>query len=86
MTSQLNIKNGKQILCRGCGGIYTSEQLQLISELANDIIVRATEDQRLALVVDKDEVDSIINQFEKVGISYRQYKQGLRQPVCDFVV
>ena len=60
MTSQQNIKNGKQIICAEvAGGIYTSEQLQLISQLAtNDIAVRATKDQRLALIVDAEEICS----------------------------
>ena len=86
MTSQQNIKNGKQIICAEvAGGIYTSEQLQLISQLAtNDIVVRATEDQRLALIVDAEETSAVITKLEEVGISYRYYNQGLHQPVCDF--
>ena len=53
MASQSNVKNNKEIICAEvAGGIYTSQQLQLISELAaEDIIVKATENQRLALVV-----------------------------------
>ena len=86
MASQLNVKNNKEIICAEvAGGIYTSRQLQLISELAaDDIVVRATENQRLALIVNKDELDSVVKRLEEAAISVRHYNSGLHQPVCDF--
>ena len=73
MASQLNIKNNKEIICAEvAGGIYTSSQLQLISELAaDDIVVRATENQRLALIVNKDELESVVKRLEEAAISWK---------------
>ena len=46
--------------------------------------MRATENQRLALIINKDEAEAVVKRLEEVAISCRNYNSGLHQPVCDF--
>jgi dissimilatory sulfite reductase (desulfoviridin) alpha/beta subunit len=65
------------------GGIYNSGQLKKIAELCSKelAIVKATEDQRLALFVKESEVENVAKQLRAIGLGFRHYQDNLHQPV-----
>ena len=84
MADSFKLKNGSIFLSTEApGGIYNSTQLKKIAELCSQdlAIVKATEDQRLALFVKEDEADTIAQELEAVGLGFRHYQAGLHQPV-----
>lgn len=79
-----NLKNGMILLSTEVSaGLYNSLQLKKISELCDGdmAVVKATEDQRLALFVPEKEIDRIASQLKEVGLGVRNYSRGLHQPV-----
>jgi dissimilatory sulfite reductase (desulfoviridin) alpha/beta subunit len=65
------------------GGVYSTIQLAKIAELSEReaAFVKTTEDQRLALLVTSENVDSVRAELESVGLGMRDYQSGLHQPV-----
>ena len=44
-------------------------------------MVKATEDQRLALIVDPEKANSVATELKSMGLGVRHYQDGLHQPV-----
>ncbi len=66
------------------GGIYNGAQLSKIAELCEKdaAIVKATEDQRLALFVPEKDALLIAKELGSVGLGIRHYQEGLHQPTA----
>ncbi|HYX35558.1 MAG TPA: hypothetical protein VE954_20875 [Oligoflexus sp.] len=84
MSQLFRLKNGTVLLSTEApGGIYNSSQLKKIAELCSKelAIVKATEDQRLALFVKESEVENVAKQLRAMGLGFRHYQDSLHQPV-----
>ena len=84
MSELFKLKNGTVLVSTEApGGIYNSAQLKKIADLCSKelAIVKATEDQRLALFVKEDELERVISELKTTGLGFRNYQQGLHQPV-----
>ncbi|WP_141732060.1 hypothetical protein [Oligoflexus tunisiensis] len=84
MSQLFRLKNGTVLLSTEApGGIYNSGQLKKIAELCSKelAIVKATEDQRLALFVKESEVENVAKQLRAMGLGFRHYQDSLHQPV-----
>ena len=84
MGELFKLKNGTVLLSTEApGGVYNSAQLKKIADLCSKelAVVKATEDQRLALFVKESEVDRVIEQLRGIGLGIRNYQQGLHQPI-----
>jgi dissimilatory sulfite reductase (desulfoviridin) alpha/beta subunit len=77
------LTNGTVMLTTNASaGIYNSAQLKLIASLCDNevALVKATEDQRLAICVAKEHVDAVTSQLESVGLGVSHFKSGIIQP------
>ncbi|MCX6130986.1 MAG: hypothetical protein NTX25_18250, partial [Proteobacteria bacterium] len=84
MSQLFRLKNGTVLLSTEApGGIYNSSQLKKIAELCSKelAIVKATEDQRLALFVKESEVKEVVQQLSAIGLGFRHYQDSLHQPI-----
>jgi hypothetical protein len=84
MAKAFTLKNGLILLSTEApGGIYNSAQLKKVSALCdeNTAIVKATEDQRLALFVKPENAAKVKKELQSVGLGVRNYQEGLHQPV-----
>ena len=66
MTRQFNLKNQAVVIIPEVdGGIYSPSQLKKIAFLGEQdcLMIKATEDQRLALVVKADKVSSVTTEL-----------------------
>ncbi len=84
MSELFKLKNGTVLVSTEApGGIYNSAQLKKIADLCSKelAIVKATEDQRLALFVKESELDRVIGELKATGLGFRNYQEGLHQPV-----
>jgi dissimilatory sulfite reductase (desulfoviridin) alpha/beta subunit len=84
MSQLFRLKNGTVLLSTEApGGIYNSGQLKKIAELCSKelAIVKATEDQRLALFVKESEVERVAKELRAMGLGFRHYQDSLHQPV-----
>ncbi|RYZ59468.1 MAG: hypothetical protein EOP07_03870 [Proteobacteria bacterium] len=84
MSDLFKLKNGTVLISTEApGGIYNSAQLKKIAELCSKelAIVKATEDQRLALFVKESEVARVTAELKTTGLGFRNYQSGLHQPV-----
>ncbi|MBC7530632.1 MAG: hypothetical protein H7318_03575 [Oligoflexus sp.] len=84
MSELFKLKNGTVLISTEApGGIYNSAQLKKIAELCSKelAIVKATEDQRLALFVKESEIERITTELKATGLGFRNYQSGLHQPV-----
>ncbi len=84
MSQLFKLKNGTVLLSTEVpGGVYNSVQLKKIAELCSKelAVVKATEDQRLALFVKESEVQHVAQQLRSIGLGFRNYQRGLHQPV-----
>ncbi|GEM_PF-1995336 len=84
MGQLFKLKNGTVLLSTEApGGVYNSGQLKKIAELCSKelAVVKATEDQRLALFVKESEVQQVAQQLRAIGLGFRHYQDGLHQPV-----
>ncbi len=84
MSGIFKLRNGSILLSTEApGGIYNASQLKKIASLCDgeSVIVKATEDQRLALVVNPQKADSIADELKSIGLGIRHYQNGLHQPV-----
>jgi len=65
------------------GGLYNAAQLRSLAELTEEegVVIKATEDQRLAIVTTLEKIEELKNKLEKIGLEVRGYQGGLHQPV-----
>jgi hypothetical protein len=84
MGQHFKLTNGLLLLSTEApGGVYNSTQLKKIATLCDDgaAMVKATEDQRLALLVAPDKVAQVTAALKTVGLGARHYQDGIHQPV-----
>jgi hypothetical protein len=84
MGKLFKLKNGSILLSTEApGGIYNASQLKKIASLCDgeSVVVKATEDQRLALLVNPDKAATIAADLKAIGLGIRHYQDGLHQPV-----
>ena len=84
MAKPFKLRNGTlMISTEAPGGIYNSAQLKTIMSLcdAHGAVVKATEDQRLALFVPEAAVVPVTGGLKAVGLALRHYQDGLHQPI-----
>ncbi len=84
MGSSFKLKNGSILLSTEApGGIYNASQLKKIAALCDGdaVVVKATEDQRLALLVNPAMASSVADELKSIGLGIRHYQDGLHQPV-----
>lgn len=84
MSELFKLKNGTVLVSTEApGGIYNSAQLKKIADLCSKelAIVKATEDQRLALFVKESELDHVVSELKATGLGFRNYQEGVHQPV-----
>lgn len=84
MAHAFALKNGTILLSTEApGGLYNAVQLKKIAALCDgDVaIVKATEDQRLALFVKESDAPRIVNELKAIGLGIRHYQKGLHQPI-----
>ncbi len=82
MSAGFKLKNGALLLSTEApGGIYNAEQLRQVAKISEDgaLIVKVTEDQRLAVVVAKGDLDRVSKDLSNVGLGVRHYQEGLHQ-------
>jgi dissimilatory sulfite reductase (desulfoviridin) alpha/beta subunit len=85
MSTSFKLRNGTVLLSTEApGGIYNTAQLAKIAALcdADAAIVKATEDQRLALFVPEAKARETADALKTVGLGVRHYQDGLHQPVA----
>jgi len=83
MGGAFKLNNGTILLsAEAPGGLYNPEQLRQIAEIcaAEGGIMKATEDQRLAIYATEANVSKITSTLEAAGLSVRNYQEGLHQP------
>lgn len=77
MANQHELKNGLLlVLAESAGGIYNGEQLKKVCEVAQDdsVILKITEDQRLAFMLEPSRLDSVKASLELCGVHLRLYR------------
>lgn len=82
MSAGFKLKNGALLLSTEApGGIYNAEQLRQVAKISEDgaLIVKVTEDQRLAVVVANGDVEKVSKDLSHVGLGVRHYQKGLHQ-------
>lgn len=83
MSNAFKLRNGTILLSTEApGGIYNAAQLKKIASLCEGetAIVKATEDQRLALCVKPEQAADIANELNAIGLGIRHYQDGLHHP------
>lgn len=84
MATPFKLRNGMLLLSTEApGGIYNAAQLKKIAQLCEGdaAIVKATEDQRLALFVPEAKAKAVAAELKATGLGIRNYQDGLHQPV-----
>ena len=84
MGNSFKLRNGSILLSTEApGGIYNASQLKKIAALCDGdaVVVKATEDQRLALLVKPNMAASVAEELKSIGLGIRHYQDGLHQPV-----
>jgi hypothetical protein len=84
MGHSFKLKNGSILLSTEApGGIYNASQLKKIASLCDGeaVVVKATEDQRLALLVQPAMASTVAEELKSIGLGIRHYQDGLHQPV-----
>lgn len=85
MGKPFQLQNGTVLLSiEAPGGLYNSTQLKKIATLCDQqlALVRATEDQRIALFAKEDHAAQIQKELEIVGLGVRHYQDGLHGAVA----
>jgi dissimilatory sulfite reductase (desulfoviridin) alpha/beta subunit len=85
MTKEFNLNNGSVVLIAEIdGGVYSASHLKKIASLCESSahMVKATEDQRLALIVKPDQVNHVTSELQSIGLDVRNYQSGIHQPVA----
>lgn len=83
MSTGFKLRNGTILLSTEApGGIYNAAQLKKIAALCEGevAIVKATEDQRLALCVKPEQAATIAKELKSIGLGIRHYQDGLHHP------
>lgn len=83
MSTAFKLRNGTLLLSTEApGGIYNAAQLKKIASLCEGetAIVKATEDQRLALFVKPEQAGNIASELKAIGLGIRHYQDGLHHP------
>ena len=83
MSTGFKLRNGTILLSTEApGGIYNAAQLKKIASLCEGevAIVKATEDQRLALCVKPEQAATIAKELKSIGLGIRHYQDGLHHP------
>ena len=83
MSTAFKLRNGTILLSTEApGGIYNAAQLKKLASLCDgqSVIIKATEDQRLALFVSPDSAPSIAAELQSIGLGIRHYQNGLHHP------
>ena len=84
MSGAFKLKNGSLLLsAEAPGGMYNHSQLKKIAEICEkgSGVVKATEDQRLALFVEEDQLEQVKEELKSCGLWARGYQQGLHMPI-----
>lgn len=84
MGTPFNLKNGSiAISAEVPGGLYNSAHLKKLAAISeqNSVIMKATEDQRIALFVVPEQAESVARELVSVGMTVRDYQGGVHQPV-----
>jgi dissimilatory sulfite reductase (desulfoviridin) alpha/beta subunit len=84
MGSAFKLTNGSILISTEApGGLYNAAQLKKIAALCDSdaAVVRATEDQRIALFVHEDQATNVVKELRSVGLGVRNYQEGLHQPI-----
>ena len=87
MEKVFKLRNGAIALCAEApGGIYNAAQLKAIASICEGqaALVRSTEDQRITLFVQEEQLADVISRLNAAGLSARHYQKGLHQPVTCF--
>lgn len=85
MTKPFNLNNGSIVLIAEIdGGVYSSTHLKKIAALCDSmsVMVKATEDQRLAVIAKAELATAVISELNSIGLNVRNYQSGLHQPVA----
>lgn len=85
MTAPFKLKNGSvAVLAEVPGGLYNSAHLKKIAAIADQhsLIMKATEDQRIALFVTPEQAEVITRDLAAGGLTVRDYQDGVHQPVA----
>ena len=85
MGKAFKLRNGMLLLSTEApGGLYNSAQLQKIASLVGKdaALVKATEDQRLAIFVKPERVKHMADELKAVGIGLRNFQDGIHQPTA----
>jgi len=85
MSQEFKLTNGKILLSTEApGGIYNSAQLKKIASICekDGAIVKATEDQRIALFVPEENLAAVTKELKSIGLGIRNYQSGLHQPTA----
>jgi hypothetical protein len=83
MSTAFKLRNGTILLSTEApGGIYNAAQLKKIAQLCEGevAIVKATEDQRLALCVKPEQASGVAKELQSIGLGVRHYQDGLHHP------
>lgn len=66
------------------GGLYNPEQLKTIAAIADTdaVMVKASENQRLCLVIEADKFDKVKSTLMEVGLGLNHYQQGIQVASC----
>lgn len=73
------VKNGQVfVVCEAPGGVYNSDQLRKICEVAEEhsAFLKVTEDQRLGFLVDPDSLPEAADALKSAGIPVKPYRQA----------
>jgi|GEM_PF-323655 len=84
MGSAFKLTNGSILISTEApGGLYNAAQLKKIAALCDSdaAVVRATEDQRIALFVHDEQATKVVSELRSVGLGVRNYQEGLHQPI-----
>ncbi|MEY4630369.1 MAG: hypothetical protein RIQ81_489 [Pseudomonadota bacterium] len=85
MSAPFKLKNGSvAVLAEVPGGLYNSAHLKKIAAIADQhsLIMKATEDQRIAMFVTPEQAESITRDLAAGGLTVRDYQAGVHQPVA----
>ena len=84
MAKAFTLKNGTILLSTEApGGLYNSAQLKKIAAICDGgtAVVKATEDQRIAMFVKEGEASKVAAELRAIGLGIRNYQDGLHQPI-----
>ena len=85
MSESFDLKNGMILATtEASGGLYNSEQLKAIADLAeaDGIVIKASEEQRLCLIIAPDIFEKVQTSLAEVGVGLRHYSPQLQLTGC----